>query len=84
MPLWHHDVILQDQHGQNYAIVFSVRDWLFGTAYYPDDKEQPEALGFENLNNFPSSLLGRIFYPLSNLNLFSRKDAETQRKDSYE
>ncbi len=69
--VWHHDVILQGQHGQNFAIVLSTWDWLFGTAYYPSDKEQPESLGFEDIEKFPRGLIGRLLYPLSNLKIFS-------------
>lgn len=62
--VWHHDMILQGQHGQNFAIVFSIWDWIFGTAYYPSDREQPESLGFEMIEKFPKSLLRRLFYPI--------------------
>jgi sterol desaturase/sphingolipid hydroxylase (fatty acid hydroxylase superfamily) len=63
--IWHHDNILQGQHGQNFAIVFSLWDWIFKTAYYPSDKEQPESLGFENFEKFPKSLFKRLFYPIT-------------------
>ena len=63
--VWHHDVILQGQHGQNFAIVLSTWDWLFSTAYYPADIEQPDSLGFEDIDKFPKGLIGRLFYPLS-------------------
>ncbi len=63
--VWHHDVILQGQHGQNFAIVFSTWDWIFGTAFYPADKEQPELLGFEDLDKFPKSVVKRFFFPLT-------------------
>ena len=69
--VWHHDVILQGQHGQNFAIVLSTWDWLFGTAYYPSEREQPESLGFEDIEKFPRGLIGRLLYPLSNLKIFS-------------
>jgi sterol desaturase/sphingolipid hydroxylase (fatty acid hydroxylase superfamily) len=69
--IWHHDVILQGQHGQNFAIVLSTWDWLFGTAYYPSDIEQPDSLGFENIDKFPKGLIGRLLYPLSIMRYFS-------------
>jgi len=66
MHVWHHDVILRGQAGQNFGITLSIWDWLFGTAFMPRHG-QPERLGFEGLDRFPRSLLGRIFYPVSRL-----------------
>ena len=63
MHVWHHDVVLHGLHGQNFGIVFSVWDWLFGTAYMPEDEEQPERLGFEGMEAFPEGLPGRLVYP---------------------
>ncbi|MGH7453472.1 MAG: sterol desaturase family protein, partial [bacterium] len=64
MHVWHHDVILRGQHGKNFGVVFCLWDWLFGTAYLPADKEQPERLGFESMDKFPQGLLPRLAYPL--------------------
>jgi sterol desaturase/sphingolipid hydroxylase (fatty acid hydroxylase superfamily) len=64
MHVWHHDVIPGGKHGQNFGIVLSVWDWLFGTAYMPN-AGQPENLGFEGQEAYPRSLTGRLFYPLS-------------------
>jgi sterol desaturase/sphingolipid hydroxylase (fatty acid hydroxylase superfamily) len=63
--VWHHDIILNGRYGQNYAIVFSIWDWIFKTAYYPADKEQPDQLGFETIEKFPENLLKRFFYPIA-------------------
>lgn len=63
MHLWHHDYILHKKAGQNFAVVFSVWDWLFGTAYLPDEPEGPERLGFHGMKTYPKSLLARITYP---------------------
>ena len=62
--VWHHDLILQGKHGQNFAIVFSIWDWIFGTAFYPADREQPAFLGFEKMDEFPKTLFKRLLYPL--------------------
>jgi sterol desaturase/sphingolipid hydroxylase (fatty acid hydroxylase superfamily) len=64
MHVWHHDVILRGEYGHNFGIVFCLWDWLFGTAYLPADREQPEQLGFENMNTFPRGLFRRLSYPL--------------------
>ncbi|CAM2069317.1 Sterol desaturase family protein [Sulfidibacter corallicola] len=60
--IWHHDVIPHGGHGKNFAIVFSIWDWLFGTAYRPA-AEQPDELGFDDLDRFPESLPRRLLYP---------------------
>ncbi len=66
MHVWHHDVILRGQYGHNFGVVFCLWDWLFGTAYLPADKDQPERLGFESMDTFPKGLLPRLTLPLVN------------------
>jgi sterol desaturase/sphingolipid hydroxylase (fatty acid hydroxylase superfamily) len=67
--LWHHDRVLRrandgaPAHGCNFAIVFTCWDWIFGTAYYPKDGSTPERLGFPKDEQFPTSLVGRMFAP---------------------
>lgn len=67
MHLWHHDVKCHYKSGQNFAIVFSIWDWLFKTIYYPDSNEgdAPEKLGFHDLKKFPESLWMRLSYPFT-------------------
>ena len=64
MHLWHHDEKMHGPYGQNFGIVFSVWDWIFGTAYWPKDKEGPEKLGFHGLDKLPSGFLRRLVYPI--------------------
>lgn len=64
MHVWHHDVMRHGRGGQNFGVVFCLWDWLFGTAYFPADKDQPERLGFESMEKFPRALLPRLVYPL--------------------
>ena len=63
MHVWHHDLVLHGGHGQNFGVIFSVWDWLFGTAYWPEDQEQPDKLGFEDMDVYPKSIVGRFVYP---------------------
>jgi len=63
MHVWHHDLVKHGRYGQNYAIVFSLWDWLFGTAYWPDDREQPERLGFKHMKQYPRGIVGRLLDP---------------------
>jgi sterol desaturase/sphingolipid hydroxylase (fatty acid hydroxylase superfamily) len=67
LHVWHHDVILHKMGGQNFAIVFSIWDWLFGTMYYPKDKAMPDELGFKDINKFPQNLISRFIYPLNRI-----------------
>ncbi len=66
MHVWHHDIILHGDYGKNFGVVFSLWDWLFGTAYLPPDhagKLQPDQLGFDDMDRFPRGLLPRLIYP---------------------
>jgi sterol desaturase/sphingolipid hydroxylase (fatty acid hydroxylase superfamily) len=63
LHVWHHDSIPQGKHGVNYGVIFSLWDWIFGTAYYPKEKDHPDSLGFEGLEHFPTSLWQRLTYP---------------------
>lgn len=69
MHIWHHDMICHYKCGQNFAIVFSVWDWIFRTAWFPDNKEQPDELGFSGLESFPSNkvILHYLLYPFLQL-----------------
>lgn len=65
MHIWHHDIIMHKKGGQNFGIVLSLWDWLFGTAYLP--KGQPAVIGFEGDDKYPSNLMSRFLYPASKL-----------------
>ncbi|MCP3981551.1 MAG: sterol desaturase family protein [bacterium] len=73
MHVWHHDVEQHGKGGQNFGQVLSVWDWLFGTAYWPDDREGPERLGFDGMDSYPRSVPGRFVYP------FLRRRASDRR-----
>lgn len=69
MHIWHHDKICHYKFGQNFAIVFSVWDWIFKTAYYPKETEQPEKLGFEGMKRFPlHNPLTYMLWPIIRIN----------------
>lgn len=63
MHVWHHDVELHGKGGQNFGIVLSVWDWLFGTVYWPRDVDHPKKLGFEGIHRYPRRLIPRFAYP---------------------
>lgn len=63
MHIWHHDKNPDAPAGVNFGVVFSIWDWVFGTAYMPRDAAQPKALGFRNMESTPTSLWMRFFLP---------------------
>ena len=63
MHVWHHDYELHGNGGQNFGQVLSVWDWLFKTAYWPQNDEQPPRLGFKGMERYPKSIVRRLLYP---------------------
>lgn len=70
MHVWHHMYALPEDHrqGVNFGISLSLWDWIFRTAYWPAPDEapeqQPEKLGFPDMDEFPTGFFGRLLYPL--------------------
>jgi len=63
MHVWHHDVEQYGRGGQNFGQVLSVWDWIFGTVYWPTDRDMPDRLGFKGIETYPPGISGRFFYP---------------------
>jgi sterol desaturase/sphingolipid hydroxylase (fatty acid hydroxylase superfamily) len=59
MHLWHH---ADAARPVNFGIVFSLWDWLFGTARLPE--EPPERLGFPGVEAFPRGFWRGLSWPL--------------------
>lgn len=66
MHIWHHAKFLPSSHqyGVNYGLTLSVWDYLFKTAYIPQDGRDIE-LGFEKDEEFPQTFVQQVVYPLS-------------------
>jgi len=63
MHLWHHAKnIPAGSHGVNYGISLSLWDYLFGTAYIPNQNAN-EQLGFEDQETFPKTFLQQLTHP---------------------
>lgn len=63
MHLWHHAKQLPSgSHGVNYGISLSLWDYLFGTAYIPNQNAN-EQLGFEDQETFPKTFFQQLTYP---------------------
>ena len=63
MHLWHHDASDEGGTAKNFGIVFSCWDWLFGTAYWPEDRP-PERIGFPGDEAMPRDLPRQLAWPL--------------------
>ncbi len=65
MHIWHHDYQKRYKCGCNFAVVFSLWDWIFATAYFPDTPQYPpKGLGFGGMEKLSRSLSRRVLYPL--------------------
>lgn len=63
MHLWHHARnIPKGKYGVNYGLSLSIWDYLFKTAYIPNDNAS-EPLGFENVEKFPKTFIKQELYP---------------------
>lgn len=63
LHVWHHDLMLHQRLGQNFGVVFSLWDYLFGTVYSPG-QGYPDRLGFAGMDQFPKDLFSRLIYPI--------------------
>lgn len=63
MHIWHHTKGLpkQFEKGCNFGLSLSCWDYLFGTAYIPEDGQENK-LGFKGLKDFPKNFLSQILY----------------------
>lgn len=63
MHLWHHAKnIPKGEYGVNYGLSLSMWDYIFKTAYIPNDNAN-EPLGFEGVEKFPKTFINQELYP---------------------
>jgi sterol desaturase/sphingolipid hydroxylase (fatty acid hydroxylase superfamily) len=63
MHLWHHAKnIPSDSYGVNFGLSLSIWDYIFKTAYIPNE-EANQALGFNDIETFPKTFLKQELYP---------------------
>lgn len=74
MHLWHHDVSTEGGAAKNFGIVFSVWDYLFGTAYWPRERS-PERLGYPGMEEMPESLSGQLLFPVTRQHTSRARDS---------
>lgn len=63
MHLWHHDFDGDGKTTKNFGIIFSVWDWIFGTASMPG--RPPARLGYAGVEDHPKDFLSQAVWPLS-------------------
>jgi len=72
MHLWHHDASAEGGTSKNFAVVFSLWDHVFGTAFWPRTRS-PERIGYRGDEEMPRGLLGQLLWPLPRL--FARQSS---------
>lgn len=63
MHLWHHAHPEEQPQTVNFGIIFSIWDWVFGTAHLPD--QPPQRLGFPGDETFPPTWFEHQVWPVS-------------------
>ncbi|WP_026461290.1 sterol desaturase family protein [Adhaeribacter aquaticus] len=62
MHIWHHAKHMPHRYGANYGISLSIWDYIFRTAYLPEDGRDIE-LGFEEVENYPNTFKEQQLHP---------------------
>ncbi|NHN27229.1 sterol desaturase family protein [Flavobacterium jejuense] len=62
MHIWHHSKEMPRKYGANFGISLSLWDYLFKSNYIPKEGRDIE-LGFDDVQNFPSSFINQELYP---------------------
>ncbi|MDT0690932.1 sterol desaturase family protein [Salegentibacter sp. F188] len=67
MHIWHHSKKLPKEHpyGMNYGLSLSIWDYLFRTAYIPNNGRDIE-IGFYGDEKFPTDFKNQMLYPFRN------------------
>ncbi len=59
---WHHSLVLEEANA-NYGNNIIFWDIVFGTMYWPRDRDASENIGLSDLDAFPQGWLGQILSP---------------------
>ena len=59
---WHH-AVNPDEANHNYGNNIILWDLVFGTFFWPKDREPPEMIGLDGLDSFPEDYLGQLLSP---------------------
>lgn len=80
MHVWHHHRTQDGPLLCNFGVNLSLWDWLFGTAYLPE--QPPRKLGFDGIESFPHTALGQELYPLPVWKFISQNNQGNQTQDN--
>ncbi len=61
---WHHSMTLEEAN-TNYGSNIIFWDIVFGTMYYPKDKEASQEIGLSDIEDFPDDYIGQIASPFN-------------------
>ena len=61
---WHHSMTLEEAN-TNYGSNIIFWDIVFGTMYYPKNKEASEKIGLSNIEHFPEDYIGQLSSPFN-------------------
>jgi sterol desaturase/sphingolipid hydroxylase (fatty acid hydroxylase superfamily) len=78
MHIWHHAKQLPYRYGVNYGISLSIWDYIFRTAYIPDDGRDI-ALGFEEVEKYPHTFLQQQTHPFKQLEKEKEKEKQVSQ-----
>jgi len=62
LHIWHHAKEIDHRRNVNYGDALSIWDYVFRTAYLPDDRDEFE-LGFDGVEDYPTTFTGQLVAP---------------------
>jgi len=75
---WHHSLVLEEANS-NYGNNIILWDLVFGTFYFPRDREPSEHIGLSDMKHFPKGYWGQLLSPFRWQRL-QRKEAKEPQK----
>ena len=78
MHIWHHAKQIPYRYGVNYGISLSIWDYIFRTAYVPNDGRDI-ALGFEEVEKYPHTFLQQQTQPFKQLEKEKEKEKQVSQ-----
>ncbi len=62
MHIWHHNYHADAKQVCNFGVIFSVWDWVFKTAYLPD--QPPKNIGYPGVEECPENFFAQVLWPI--------------------
>ena len=61
---WHHSTVIAESN-TNYGLVIALWDHVFGTFFSPRDRAAPEAIGIDDMPDFPTTYFAQFLTPFA-------------------